>query len=71
MASNFFNFNESKTEVMVLGPNGAGDALNLDLGPLEPYLKGTVTNLGVEMDFKLEKQINSVVKLGFFQLGLL
>ena len=42
---------------MVLRPNGVGDALNLDLDPLEPYLKGTVTNLGVKMDpdFKLDK----------------
>lgn len=36
---------------------------NIVLGPLLPHVKSTVKNLGVilDMDFKLDKQINSIV----------
>lgn len=73
MALIFLNFNESKTEVLIFGPSGACDAPHVDLWSLEPYVKPTVKNLGVIMDrdFKLDKQINSVIKYSFFQLRLL
>uniref|UniRef100_A0A4W5Q8G8 Reverse transcriptase domain-containing protein n=1 Tax=Hucho hucho TaxID=62062 RepID=A0A4W5Q8G8_9TELE len=73
MALNFLHFNESKTEVMIFRPSSSTGASQLDLGPLTPYVKPMVTNLGVKMDcdFQLEKQINSVVKASFFQLRLL
>ncbi len=40
---------------------------------MRPHVKSTVKNLGVilDMDFKLGKQINSVVKSSFYQLRLL
>jgi len=73
MALNFLHFNESKTEVMVFRPSGASDVSQIDLGSLQPYVKSTITNLGVKMDcdFKMEKQINLVVKASFFQLRLI
>uniref|UniRef100_A0A3B3QY49 Reverse transcriptase domain-containing protein n=1 Tax=Paramormyrops kingsleyae TaxID=1676925 RepID=A0A3B3QY49_9TELE len=72
MAFNFLNFNENKTEVLVFRPSAACDAY-VDLGPLEPYVKDTAKNLGIILDsnFKMEKQINTVVKSCFFQLRLL
>lgn len=73
MALIFLNFNENKTEILIFGPSGACDAPHVDLCSLEPYVKPTVKNLGVIMDrdFKLDKQINSVIKYSFFQLRLL
>ena len=73
MAVHFLNFNESKTEVMILRPSGTSDVSQIDLAILQPYVKSVITNLGVKMDcdFKMEKQINSVVKASFFQLRLL
>ena len=73
MALNFLNFNDSKTEVMVFRPSAARDISSLDLGPLQPFLKPVVTDLGVKLDsdFKFDKQINSVVKSSFYQLRLL
>ena len=51
MALNFLNINESKTEVIVFGPNGDVPSI----GSLQPYAKPMVTNLGVKIDsaFKL------------------
>lgn len=73
MAMNFLHFNESKTEIVIFGPSSTHVAPNTELGSLIPYVKSSVKNLGVIMDgdFKLEKQINSVVKVSFFQLRLL
>lgn len=58
---------------MIFGPSGTCDPSHMDLCSLEPYIKPTVKNLGVIMDsdFKLDKQINSVIKSSFFQLRLL
>ena len=69
MALNFLNLNESKTEIIVFRPSVAANISDLALGPLEPYLKPTVTNLGVKMDcdFLMDKQVNSVLKSAFFQ----
>ena len=73
MALHFLNFKENKTKVMILRPSGTSDISTIDLSTLQPYVKSVVTNLGVKMDydFKMEKQINSVVKASFFQLRLL
>ncbi len=66
----FLHFNESKTEIMIVGPNCTNKVSNIDLGPLLPHVKSTVKNLGVilDMDFKLDKQINSVVKSSFLSV---
>ena len=70
LALNFLNFNEKKTEVMVFGPNGSSDFPPAILGPLAPYVKPVISNLGVKIDcdFKLDKQISAVVKSSFFHL---
>jgi len=70
MALNVLHFNESKTEIIIFRSSSSNSASKLDLGPLTPYVKSMVTNLGVKLDsdFNLEKQINSVVKASFFQL---
>ncbi len=66
----FLQLNESKTEIMIVGPNCTNKDSNIDLGPLLPHVKSTVKNLGVilDMDFKLDKQINSVVKSSFLSV---
>ena len=68
MAANVLKFNDNKTEVMVFGSRD--DRAFMDLGSLQPYVKSSVTNLGVIMDsnFNMDKQINSVVKSSFYQL---
>ena len=73
MALHFLNLNENKTEIIIFRPSVAASTLVLDIGPLEPYLKPTVTNLGVKMDsdFLMDKQINAVLKSSFFQLRIL
>ncbi len=67
---NFLNFNENKTEVMLFTPGGTSESFDLDLGEIKPLVKPYVKTLGVilDCDFKLDKQINSVVKAIFFQL---
>ncbi len=47
MALNFLKFNEHKTEVMVFGSRDSHDPVLLDLGPLQPFVKSSVTDLGV------------------------
>ncbi len=51
-------------------PGGACGPPDLDLGVLKAFVKPYVKNLGVLMDsdFKLDKQINLVIKSSFFQL---
>lgn len=53
----------------MFGPTGASKA-PLDLGSLGPFVKSTVTNLGVKVDngFKMDQQINSVVKSSLFSV---
>lgn len=70
MAQNFLCFNENKTEVMFFTPGGTYESQNFDLRELNPLVKPYVKNLGFTMDydFKLDKQINLVVKSSFFQL---
>lgn len=73
MASNFLNFNENKTEVIIFGPSGNPNTSNFNLHSLEPFVKSHAKNLGVIFDsnFTFEKQISSVVQRSFFKLRLL
>ena len=50
MALNTLNFNEGKTQVLIIGP--------CDAPRMEPYVKPTGKNLGVTMDsaFKLDNR---------------
>lgn len=66
MALNFLHFNDNKTEVMVFG----GTTGPVDLGSLAPYIKPSITNLGVKVDpeLKFDSQIRAVVKSSFFHL---
>ncbi len=68
MAVIIFKFNEDKTKVILFTPGGACGSPDLDLGVLKPFVKPSVKNLGVilENDFKLDKQINLVIKSIFF-----
>ncbi len=70
MAVHFLKCNEDKTEVMLFTPGGACEPPDLDLGVLKPFVKPSVKNLGglMDIDFKLDKQINLVIKSSFFQL---
>ena len=54
------------TEYIMFGPSGGSNAL-LVLDSLVPYMKPTVTNVGVQtdQDFKLDQQIHSVVSDAF------
>ena len=73
MVLNVISFNESKTEVQIFEPGGERNAIHMDLWSLGPYMRSTVKHVGVIMHsyFKLDKQINSVIKSSFFQLRLL
>lgn len=64
----FWNFNESKTEIIVFRPSGVCDSSSLGPGPLHSY----VTNLAITLDcdFILDKQMNSVIKAHFYHLRL-
>lgn len=64
----FWNFNESKTEIVVFRPSGVCDSSSLGPGPLHSY----VTNLAITLDcdFILDKQMNSVIKAHFYHLRL-
>ena len=66
LSFNCLCLNESKTEVIVFGPNGPS-ILRVDLGSLQPYVKTVVSNLGVKLDngLKLDKQITEVVSSSF------
>uniref|UniRef100_A0A3B3BYA6 Reverse transcriptase domain-containing protein n=1 Tax=Oryzias melastigma TaxID=30732 RepID=A0A3B3BYA6_ORYME len=70
MALSFLSFNDKKTEVMVFGPSSSCDPSSVELGPLTPHLRQSVSNLGFKMDsdFKLDGQVSSVVKSSFFYL---
>lgn len=72
-SSNFLHLNESKTEAIIFSTPGVSIGPNADLGVLAPYVKPSVTNLGLIFDsaLKFDKQISAVVKSSFFQLRLL
>ena len=71
MALSFLCVNNDETDVILFGPTGPG-TVPYDLGPLQPYVKPVVTNLGVKLDsaLKLDKQVNAVVSSGFYHLRL-
>ncbi len=73
LAVNFLHLNESKTETIVFAPSSASGSINIDFGPLSIYGKSMVKNVRVIFDdaLKFDKQINSVVRSGFFQLRTL
>lgn len=77
LSQNFLSLNENKTEILVLNPSHhfpmSRDNIPSLLGPLAPYSKSHTKNLGVTFDssFKLDSQINSVVKASFYQLKVL
>ena len=77
LSQNFLCLNENKTEILVLNPSRhppvSPDNISSLLGSMAPYLKPHVKNLGVIFDssFKLDLQINSVVKASFYQLKVL
>lgn len=73
LAVNFLHLNESKTKIIVFAPSNASGSTNIDLGSLSIYGKSMVRNLGVIFDdaLRFDKQINGVVRSGFFQLRTL
>ncbi|XP_055493235.1 uncharacterized protein LOC129698247 [Leucoraja erinacea] len=70
MAKNFLHLNESKSEVILLGPSDSIKNIAGSIGSVTPLLKPHVKNLGVIFDsaLKFDKQVNAVVKASFFQL---
>ncbi len=60
MALHFLNFNENKI------PGGICESVDLDLGELKSLVK--ILGVFLDCDFKLDIQINSVIKSSFFQL---
>lgn len=70
LSANSLIFNEKKTEIMVFDSHTPRDQLAARFDPFACFLTDTVSNLGVCLDssFKLDKQVSSVVKSGFFQL---
>lgn len=73
LSSNFLNFNESKTKIILFGPSNFSTIPKVNFGGLSSCVKPWVRNLGVVFDetLKFERQINLVVKSCFFQLRLL
>lgn len=70
MAMNFLSFDESKTEVILFRPNNTSCNPLINYSWLGSYTKQHVTNLGVimDLDFKFNKQISSVLQKSFIQL---
>lgn len=70
LSQNSLILNDSKTEVIVFDSHIPLNQLTVTLGPLASYLSNVVRDLGVLLDssFKLEKQVSTVVKSGFYQL---
>lgn len=66
----FLSQNESKTELILIGPSEPGDTVPLKLGPLSLFTKHQVKNLGVICDsaLKFDKQINEIIRMSFFKL---
>lgn len=67
MVLNFLNFNKTKAVVMEFGPSGPCVSQRVDLGPLAPYLKSTVSNLSYKLnsDFEIDRKIAAVVESNF------
>ena len=73
LAANFLHLNECKTEMVVFAPSNVSESSWVDVGSLSMYCKSMVKNLGVIFDnsLKFDKQVNAVVRSGFFQLRIL
>lgn len=73
MATNFLHLNESKTERLLFAPPSVVSRLTPALGPLTPYIRSHMKNLGClfDSDFKLHKQIPAVIKSSFYHLRIL
>lgn len=69
LTQNFLNLNENKTEIVVFDPKSPNNIF----GPLAPHICCSARILRVVLDskFKMDKQINSVIKTSFFQLQTL
>ncbi len=70
MAQNFLQLNEAKTECLIFGSIIPSSHMLTGLVSTASNLHRQVRNLGVVFDseLKFNKQVNSVVKAGFFQL---
>ena len=70
MTHNFLQLNDSKSEILLFGPPDSISQIQSDLGNLSCLVKPHAKNLGVLFDteFKLDRQVNSVVKSSFFHL---
>lgn len=70
MACNMLQLNENKSEIVIFGPPDSVNTITTNLGSLAPLVKPCAKDLGVFLDssFKLDKQVNFVVKSCFFQL---
>ncbi|KAL2096189.1 hypothetical protein ACEWY4_008337 [Coilia grayii] len=70
MSNNFLKLNESKTELLLIGPKDKREALLPSLGNLNQYVREQVTSLGVilDSDLSLKPHINKVTKTAYFHL---
>ncbi|KAL2089166.1 hypothetical protein ACEWY4_016065 [Coilia grayii] len=70
MSNNFLKLNESKTELLLIGPKDKQEALLPSLGNLNQYVREQVTSLGVILDSDLSPKphINKVTKTAYFHL---
>jgi hypothetical protein len=69
MALHFLSFNDSKTEVLLLGPGTTCNTNGIDLSTLSTYVKSHRRRLGrTALRNSFDKQVKSVVKSSFFQL---
>ncbi len=73
MSKNFLELNNDKTEVILFGPSKRRNSVAGRLENLTPYIKSHLKNLGVifHSELRLEKQISSVVKNGYYQLRII
>uniref|UniRef100_A0A8D3EFU3 Reverse transcriptase domain-containing protein n=1 Tax=Scophthalmus maximus TaxID=52904 RepID=A0A8D3EFU3_SCOMX len=72
MGANFFNLNESKTEIIVFGKSSTGFSTDA-LGRLASNIRPSVRNLGVIFDsaFMFKQQVSAVVRKSFFHMRTL
>ncbi|KAL2088141.1 hypothetical protein ACEWY4_016969 [Coilia grayii] len=70
LPNNFLKLNESKTELLLIGPKDKREALLPSLGNLNQYVREQVTSLGVilDSDLSLKPHINKVTKTAYFHL---
>ena len=73
MAQNHLQLNDSKGEILLVGPSSAVSHLTNHLGSLSTLVKPHVRNLGVIFDseLSLDRQVSSVVQSAFYQLRII